>query len=156
MRSTRKGSGVAACAGTASAHGTAGGPGFGRYTTGCPTYSTVQPFAPWTDLGYYFVAPSGDFEGSLSGWTLSSVMEFSSGRPYAGLLSPACTSSNLSFSNCGLTGNDNLNDTAFNEDTLASLSEHDTEAEAWDACHRYTEREIRRANILRYLSLHAI
>jgi len=59
----------------------------------------------------------------LSGWRLSSVMEFSSGRPYAGLLSPACTSSNLSFSNCGLnvngtlTGNDNLNDTAFNEDT---------------------------------------
>ena len=29
----------------------------------------------------------------LSGWMLSSVMEFSSGRPYAGLLSPACTSS---------------------------------------------------------------
>jgi hypothetical protein len=59
----------------------------------------------------------------LSGWRLSSVMEFSSGRPYAGLLSPACTSSNLSFNNCGLvvngtlTGNDNLNDTAFNEDT---------------------------------------
>ena len=50
-------------------------------------------------------------------------MEFSSGRPYAGLLSPACTSSNLSFSNCGLnvngtlTGNNNLNDTAFNEAT---------------------------------------
>jgi hypothetical protein len=39
----------------------------------------------------------------LSGWRLSSVIEFSSGRPYAGLLSPA--------------GNDNLNDTAFNEDT---------------------------------------
>jgi hypothetical protein len=59
----------------------------------------------------------------LSGWRLSSVMEFSSGRPYAGLLSPACTSATLSFSNCGLvvngaiTGNDNLNDTAFNEDT---------------------------------------
>jgi hypothetical protein len=50
-------------------------------------------------------------------------MEFSSGRPYAGLLSPACTSANLSFNNCGLnvngtlTGNDNLNDTAFNQDT---------------------------------------
>jgi hypothetical protein len=28
-------------------------------------------------------------------------MEFSSGRPYAGLLSPACTSPTLSFSNCG-------------------------------------------------------
>jgi hypothetical protein len=52
----------------------------------------------------------------LSGWRLSSVMEFSSGRPYAALLSPACTSSTLSFSNCnGLNGN--LNDTAFNEDT---------------------------------------
>ena len=53
----------------------------------------------------------------LSGWRLSGVMEFSSGRPYAGLLSPACTSPTLSFSNCGPTGNDNLNDTAFNQDT---------------------------------------
>jgi hypothetical protein len=52
----------------------------------------------------------------LSGWTLSSVMEFSSGRPYASLLSPACTSSTLSFSNCD-GANDNLNDTAFNQDT---------------------------------------
>jgi Carboxypeptidase regulatory-like domain len=55
----------------------------------------------------------------LSGWTLSSVMEFSSGRPYAGLLSPACTSSALSFSNCN-GADDNLNDTAFNEDTAAT------------------------------------
>jgi hypothetical protein len=69
----------------------------------------------------------------LSGWTLSSIMEFSSGRPYAGLLSPACTSlvgastqfSNA-FQNCGPIapgnppGNDNLNDTAFNEDTAAT------------------------------------
>jgi hypothetical protein len=64
----------------------------------------------------------------LSGWRLSSVMEFSSGRPYAGLLSPACTSSSTTitvntFNNCGVTapglppGNDNLNDTAFNQDT---------------------------------------
>jgi hypothetical protein len=53
----------------------------------------------------------------LSSWRLSSVMEFSSGRPYAGLISPACTSPTLSFSNCAVTGNDNLNDTAFNEDT---------------------------------------
>ena len=52
----------------------------------------------------------------LSGWTLSSVMKFASGRPYAGLLSPACTSSTLSFSNCD-GANDNLNDTAFNQDT---------------------------------------
>lgn len=52
----------------------------------------------------------------LSGWRLSTIMEFSSGRPYAGLLSPACTSSTLSFSNCD-GANGNLNDTAFNEDT---------------------------------------
>ena len=52
----------------------------------------------------------------LSGWTLSTVMDFSSGRPYAGLLSPACTSSTLSFGNCD-GANDNLNDTAFNQDT---------------------------------------
>jgi hypothetical protein len=54
----------------------------------------------------------------LSNWTLSSVMEFSSGRPYAGLLSPACTSVSgvLDFSDCTGT-DDNLNDTAFNQDT---------------------------------------
>ena len=52
----------------------------------------------------------------LSGWILSSVMEFSSGRPYAALLSPACTSSTFSLSNCN-GANDNLNDTAFNQDT---------------------------------------
>jgi Carboxypeptidase regulatory-like domain/TonB dependent receptor len=40
----------------------------------------------------------------LSGWSLSSLMEFSSGRPYAGLLAPAANG-------------DNLNDTAFNQDT---------------------------------------
>jgi len=69
----------------------------------------------------------------LSGWTLSSVMEFSSGRPYAGLLSPACTSRtradtqfSSAFSDCGPIrvgnppGNDNLNDTAFNQDTAAT------------------------------------
>jgi hypothetical protein len=63
----------------------------------------------------------------LSGWRLSTVMEFSSGRPYAALLSPACTSATTviasAFNHCGLmvngtlTGNDNLNDTAFNQDT---------------------------------------
>ena len=59
---------------------------------------------------------SGAGRAVLSGWTLSSVMDFSSGRPYAGLLSPACTSSTLSFSNCD-GANGNLNDSAFNQDT---------------------------------------
>jgi hypothetical protein len=52
----------------------------------------------------------------LRDWSLSTVMEFSSGRPYAALLSPACTSSTVSFSNCD-GSNNNVNDTAFNEDT---------------------------------------
>jgi Carboxypeptidase regulatory-like domain/TonB dependent receptor len=62
---------------------------------------------------------NGNFQRALaSGWTMSSVMQFSSGRPYAGLLSPACTSVSgvLNFSDC--TGADgNLNDTAFNQAT---------------------------------------
>jgi hypothetical protein len=41
---------------------------------------------------------------------------------------------------------------AFNEETLTSLSEHDTKADALDACRRYFEREMRRANILQYLT----
>jgi hypothetical protein len=57
----------------------------------------------------------------LSGWTLSTVMGFSSGRPNAGLLSPACTSSTLSFSNCN-GANDNLNDTALNINLMDSFS----------------------------------
>ena len=40
----------------------------------------------------------------LANWKLSTVMAFSSGRPYAGLLSPSAIG-------------DNLNDSAFNEDT---------------------------------------
>jgi len=59
---------------------------------------------------------SGTGRALLTGWKLSSVMEFSSGRPYAGLLSPACTSSTLSFANCD-GANGNLNDSAFNEGT---------------------------------------
>jgi hypothetical protein len=49
----------------------------------------------------------GTARSLLSGWMLSSVMEFSSGRPYAGLLAPAADG-------------DNLNDTAFNQDTAAT------------------------------------
>jgi len=66
----------------------------------------------------------------LAHWKLSAVMEFSSGRPYAGLLGSACTVPSLSSGvqslnsgNCGVLpsgqagGDYNLNDTAFNEDT---------------------------------------
>jgi hypothetical protein len=45
---------------------------------------------------------------------------------------------------------------AFNEETLTSLSDHETEAEALEACRRYLEREIQSTNMLRYLSTHPI
>jgi Carboxypeptidase regulatory-like domain/TonB dependent receptor len=63
-------------------------------------------------------ATSGFARALLSSWTMSSVMQFSSGRPYAALLSPACTSTSgvLNFSDC--TGADgNLNDSAFTQAT---------------------------------------
>lgn len=62
-------------------------------------------------------ASSGPARGIVSGWRLNTIMEFSSGRPYAGLLGPACGSSQLG--NCPGTG-DNLNDTAFNQDAAAT------------------------------------
>ena len=52
-------------------------------------------------------ASSGTARAIASGWRLNTVMEFSSGRPYAGL---------LGLSPSGFS----LNDTAFNEDTAAT------------------------------------
>ena len=63
---------------------------------------------------------SGAGRSVLEGWRLSSVMEFSSGRPYAGLLSAACTtpSNSVVLANATCPGaDDNLNDTAFNQVT---------------------------------------
>jgi len=51
----------------------------------------------------------------LSDWTVSTVMQFNSGRPYTGLLSSACTGPNLA--NCGSSGNNTLNDSAVIEST---------------------------------------
>ena len=50
----------------------------------------------------------------LSDWTISTVMQFNSGRPYTALLASSCTGVN--FASC--TGsNDTLNDSAINEST---------------------------------------
>jgi len=38
--------------------------------------------------------------GLLSDWTVSTVSQFNSGRPYAALLNTSCASSTLSFDNC--------------------------------------------------------
>ncbi len=51
----------------------------------------------------------------LSDWTISTLMQFNSGRPYTPLLASACTGTNLST--CGSSGNDTLNDSAINEST---------------------------------------
>jgi hypothetical protein len=40
-------------------------------TDPCDNAQLTQPFTHWGDLNYYKLVPGGDFEGSLSGWTLS-------------------------------------------------------------------------------------
>lgn len=65
-------------AGTASAHGLGGSPG--KYTQGCPTFTTTEPFTPWGDLGDYFLGPAADFEGSLTGWTAKGGAKIVSGN----------------------------------------------------------------------------
>ena len=64
-------------AGTASAHGSGGG---GKYTQGCPTFATTEPFTPWGDTGDYFLGPAADFEGSLTGWTAKGGAKIVSGN----------------------------------------------------------------------------
>src|SRR5919201_5983952 len=43
----------------------------GATVNSCPAYPLVQPFTPWLDVGSYFLAPGGQFEGSLTGWTVA-------------------------------------------------------------------------------------
>jgi len=74
--------------------------------------AVYQPFA-----GKRF--ESNVTNGLLSNWTLSTVTQFASGRPYAALLDAACTSSTLDSENCDGAGN-NLNDTAVNQSTANS------------------------------------
>jgi len=40
-------------------------------TSSCDGATLTQPFAQFGDANFYKLAPGGDFEGSLSGWTLS-------------------------------------------------------------------------------------
>lgn len=37
---------------------------------GCPSAPLSQPFLPWSDSSHYKLAPAGDFEGGLAGWSL--------------------------------------------------------------------------------------
>ena len=46
------------------------------------------------------LASSGLLRGALSNWTLSTVTQVNSGRPFSALLNTSCSSSTLSFDNC--------------------------------------------------------
>jgi hypothetical protein len=53
-------------------------------TGACSEASLSQPFAPWGDTSSYELVSGGDFEGSLSGWTLSGGAQRVSGsEPFA-------------------------------------------------------------------------
>ena len=53
-------------------------------TSSCDSSTLTQPFAPWGDSSLYKPAPGGDFEGSLSGWTLSGgAHKVAGSEPYA-------------------------------------------------------------------------
>jgi hypothetical protein len=52
-------------------------------TGACNEASLSQPFAQWGDTSSYELVPGGDFEGSLTGWTLSGGAERVAGsEPY--------------------------------------------------------------------------
>src|SRR5436305_14212726 len=40
-------------------------------TDSCDNAKLTQPFVAWGDANAYKLVPGGDFEGNLSGWTLS-------------------------------------------------------------------------------------
>jgi hypothetical protein len=52
---------------------------------GCDTTASLsQPFAGWGDQNYYDLAPGGDFESGLAGWSASGGAELTAGsEPYA-------------------------------------------------------------------------
>ena len=46
---------------------------------GCPTVGT-QPFAPWNDSNYYYLAPNGGLEAGSAGWSLGGGASVASGN----------------------------------------------------------------------------
>jgi hypothetical protein len=51
----------------------------------CDNSALSRPFAPWADFNQYKLAPGGDFEGSLSGWSLQGGAAASSGSESFGV-----------------------------------------------------------------------
>ena len=53
-------------------------------TGACDDAALSQPFAPWNDDRHYKLAPGGDIEGSLDGWTLAKGAKVVAGsEPFA-------------------------------------------------------------------------
>jgi hypothetical protein len=73
------------CAGIASTAFSAAPAGAALISTGaCDEAKLTQPFARWGDSSTYELAPGGDFEGSLAGWTLSGgAARVAGSEPYA-------------------------------------------------------------------------
>lgn len=51
----------------------------------CDNSQLTQPFAQWGDFDYYKLAPGGDFENSLSGWSLQGGAAATSGSESFGV-----------------------------------------------------------------------
>lgn len=51
----------------------------------CDDSTLSQPFRPWADPNSYKLAPSGDFEGALAGWTLAGSAAVVPGSEPAGV-----------------------------------------------------------------------
>jgi hypothetical protein len=48
----------------------------------CDNGATSQPFAQWDDSNQYFLAPGGNFEGSLGGWDLNGAYTVDDQEPW--------------------------------------------------------------------------
>src|SRR5690349_5137218 len=48
----------------------------------CDNGDNEQPFAQWGDDNHYFLAPGGNFEGSLGGWDLNRASVVSDQEPW--------------------------------------------------------------------------
>jgi hypothetical protein len=59
----------------------------------CDGATLTQPFTPWADFDYYKLAPGGDFEGALSGWSLSGGAQQVSGSESYGVTGSVGSSS---------------------------------------------------------------
>lgn len=64
-------------------------------TDPCDSATLTQPFLPWGDSNLYKLVPGGNFEGSLSGWTLTGGATRVTGNEPFGATGSAGSSINL-------------------------------------------------------------